>query len=110
MPKLAPGRFGLYDPQNEHDACGVAFIVDVEGRKKHSIVQMGITALLNLEHRGASGAEPNTGDGAGILIQNPDAFWRKRVEFELPEEFHYVTGIAFIDPGADKECWRPLAR
>ena len=101
MPKLAPGRFGLYDPQNEHDACGVAFVVDVEGRKKHSIVEMGITALLNLEHRGASGAEPNTGDGAGILIQNPDAFWRKRVDFELPAEFHYVTGIAFIEPEAD---------
>ncbi|CAA9322334.1 MAG: Glutamate synthase [NADPH] large chain, partial [uncultured Frankineae bacterium] len=67
---------GLYDPANEHDACGVAFVADIAGRVTHDTVEQGLTALRNLEHRGASGSEPETGDGAGILVQVPDAFLR----------------------------------
>jgi glutamate synthase (ferredoxin) len=69
-----PPKQGLYDPQFEHDACGVGFIVDMKGRKSHDIVQQGLTILLNLDHRGAVGAEVNTGDGAGILMQMPTNF------------------------------------
>ena len=71
-----PRAQGLYDPRFEHDACGVAFVVDMHGRRSHDIVEQGLTALCNLDHRGATGAEANTGDGAGILIQVPDAFLR----------------------------------
>ncbi len=67
---------GLYDPAFEHDACGVAFVADLAGRRDHGIVQKALTALRNLEHRGARGGEPDTGDGAGILVQVPDAFFR----------------------------------
>ena len=79
-----PAAFGLYDPANEHDACGVSFVVDMQGRASHDIVAMGVGALCNLEHRGAPGAEANTGDGAGILIQMPDRFLRAVVDFDLP--------------------------
>src|SRR3954465_5251160 len=71
-----PAAQGLYSPDNEHDACGVAFVVDIAGRASHDIVESGLTALRNMEHRGASGSEPDSGDGAGILIQVPDAFLR----------------------------------
>ena len=91
-----PGPVGLYDPANEHDSCGVAFVVDMHGRRSRDIVDKAITALLNLEHRGAAGAEPNTGDGAGILIQVPDKFFRAVVDFDLPAEGAYATGIAFL--------------
>jgi glutamate synthase (NADPH/NADH) large chain len=97
-----PPAQGLYDPAFEHDACGVAFVVDQHGRRSHELVQMGITALVNLDHRGASGAEVNTGDGAGILIQIPDAFYRDVVGFDLPEAGRYATGIAFL-PGTGTE-------
>ncbi len=97
--KQAPGPMGLYDPANEHDACGVAFVVDMHGRRSRDIVEKAITALVNLEHRGAAGAEPNTGDGAGILIQVPDRFLRDVVDFTLPEEGAYATGIAFLPQG-----------
>ncbi len=97
-PGLPPAQ-GLYDPAFEHDACGVAFVVDQHGRRSHELVQQGVTALVNLDHRGASGAEVNTGDGAGILIQVPDAFFRSVVGFELPDSGRYATGIAFI-PGS----------
>ncbi|AYF74696.1 glutamate synthase large subunit [Nocardia yunnanensis] len=96
---------GLYDPANEHDACGVAFVVDMHGRRSRDIVDKAITALLNLEHRGAAGAEPNSGDGAGILIQLPDKFFRAIVDFELPAEGSYATGIAFL-PQARREAAR----
>ncbi len=69
-----PPRQGLYDPQNERDACGFGFVVDVKGRASHDIVEKALTVLLNLEHRGATGAEKNTGDGAGLLLQTPHAF------------------------------------
>ncbi|MBL1073278.1 glutamate synthase large subunit [Nocardia sp. 2] len=101
----SPGPRGLYDPANEHDACGVAFVVDMHGRRSRDIVDKAITALLNLEHRGAAGAEPNSGDGAGILIQLPDKFFRAIVDFELPAEGSYATGIAFL-PQARREAAR----
>ncbi|NMO04041.1 glutamate synthase large subunit [Gordonia sp. TBRC 11910] len=99
--KQAPGPQGLYDPANEHDACGVAFVVDMHGRRSRDIVEKAITALVNLEHRGAAGAEPNTGDGAGILIQVPDRFFREVVDFTLPEQGEYATGIAFLPQGSE---------
>src|SRR5258705_12151597 len=67
---------GLYDPAYEHDACGVAFVADIEGRRSHAVVSQGLAALCRLDHRGARGAEPNTGDGAGIMLQVPDEFYR----------------------------------
>ncbi|MEO9224666.1 MAG: glutamate synthase large subunit, partial [Acidimicrobiales bacterium] len=100
---IRPGQrgHGLYDPANEHDACGVAFVVDLLGRPSHDIVSKGVGALCNLEHRGASGAETDTGDGAGILIQVPDEFFRSEVPFDLPEVGSYATGIAFLPADAD---------
>jgi glutamate synthase (NADPH) large chain len=87
----------LYVPEFEHDACGVAMVADLKGRRDHSIVRRALTALLRLEHRGARGAEINTGDGAGILLQIPDAFFRAVVEFDLPEEEGaYAAGLAFL--------------
>ena len=91
-----PPRFGLYDPANEHDSCGVAFVVDIKGRATHEIVAMGIGALCNLEHRGAQGAEANTGDGAGITMQIPDRFLRSVVDFDLPPAGQYAVGMAFL--------------
>ncbi|SBS72551.1 glutamate synthase, large subunit [uncultured Mycobacterium sp.] len=91
-----PRSVGLYNPAFEHDACGVAMVVDIHGRRSRDIVDKAITALLNLEHRGAAGAEPNSGDGAGILLQIPDAFLRAVVDFDLPDEGSYATGIAFL--------------
>ncbi len=93
-----PPRQGLYDPAHEHDACGVAFVATLTGEASHDIVVKALTALRNLEHRGAAGAEPNSGDGAGILMQVPDAFLREVVDFELPGAGHYAVGTAFL-PG-----------
>ncbi|MEA3020071.1 MAG: glutamate synthase large chain, partial [Actinomycetota bacterium] len=100
----APGKQGLYDPRFEHDACGVAFVVDMKGRASHDIVTKGLQALCNLDHRGAAGAEPNTGDGAGILLQLPDRFLREVVDFRLPPAGSYATGIAFLPPGAGADA------
>ena len=96
-----PPKQGLYDPAYEHDACGVAFVVDMHGRRSHTIVRQGLTALINLEHRGAAGAEVNSGDGAGILIQVPDTFFRAAVDVALPEptqdgQARYAVGMAFL--------------
>jgi len=93
---MAPQAQGLYNPAYEHDSCGVAMVADMHGRRSRDIVDKAITALLNMEHRGAQGAEPNTGDGAGILLQVPDEFLRAVVDFELPEPGSYATGIAFL--------------
>ena len=79
-----PAAQGLYDPAQEHDACGVAFVADLHGRRSHDVVATGSVALCRLDHRGARGAEPNTGDGAGIMIQVPDEFCRAVVDFALP--------------------------
>ena len=94
---------GLYRPQYEHDACGVAFVVNAQGRRSHTIVQQGLSALCRMEHRGARGADPEMGDGAGILVQVPDAFLRDAVDFALPEPGHYATGLVFL-PSDDADA------
>ena len=96
-----PSAQGLYNPADEHDACGVAMIATLKKEPTHEIVAQALTALRNLEHRGASGAEPDSGDGAGILIRIPDEFYRIVVEFDLPDAGSYATGIAFIDKEFD---------
>ncbi|MDQ6686880.1 MAG: glutamate synthase large subunit [Actinomycetota bacterium] len=97
-----PSTQGLYDPRHEHDACGVAFVATLTGVPSHQIVSQALSALRNLDHRGAAGAEPNSGDGAGILLQIPDAFFRAVVDFELPAFRAYAVGTAFI-PGDDEQ-------
>ncbi len=87
---------GLYDPAFEHDACGVGFVADLPGRKSHDVVAKALKILCNLEHRGAEGGDPGTGDGAGILTQIPDEFFRAVAGFPLPEPGRYAAGLAFI--------------
>ena len=99
-PSGLPSAQGLYDPRFEHDACGVNFVVHMKGQRSHQIVRHGLGALCNMDHRGAAGAEENTGDGAGILLQIPDAFFRAVLPFDLPEEGHYATGLAFLPADA----------
>src|ERR1700750_44083 len=96
-----PAPQGLYDGAHEHDACGVAFVATMTGVPSHAIVSQALTALRTLEHRGAAGAEPNSGDGAGILMQVPDAFLRAVVGFELPPLGAYAMGTAFLEGDAD---------
>jgi len=94
-----PSRQGLYDPTYEHEACGVGFVVNVAGKKSHRIVRDGVRVLENLGHRGASGSEENTGDGAGILVQLPDAFLRgvtANVGIDLPPAGQYAAGMVFL--------------
>src|SRR5262245_57871163 len=93
---FSPSRQGLYDPGDERDACGVGFVVDIKGRKSNAIVRKAMKVLINLEHRGACGCEANTGDGAGILIQTPDRFFRKVVPFALPDAGSYGAGLIFL--------------
>jgi glutamate synthase (NADPH/NADH) large chain len=92
-----PQAVAMYDPANEHDACGVAMVATLNKTKNHEIVSKALTALRNLEHRGASGAEIDSGDGAGILIQIPDEFYRSVVDFKLPNLGSYATGVFFIE-------------
>ena len=99
LPSNYPPAQGLYNPDKEHDACGVAMVATLNKTTTHDIVEKALTALRNLEHRGASGAEPDSGDGAGILIRIPDRFFREVVEFDLPVSGSYATGIAFIEKG-----------
>ena len=99
-----PSRQGLYDPRNEHDACGVGFIVHIKGQKSHAIVRQGLDLLENLTHRGAVGADPCAGDGAGILIQIPDTFFRTECPksgFSLPAAGEYAVGMVFLPRSAD---------
>ena len=91
-----PAKSGLYDPNFEHDACGVAMVATLNKKATHEIVSKGLEALRNLEHRGASGAEVNSGDGAGILICIPDEFFREVISFTLPDRGSYAAGIAFL--------------
>ncbi|GGP42018.1 glutamate synthase [Streptomyces melanogenes] len=86
----------MYDPRNEHDACGVGFVATLTGEASHELVEQALTVLRNLEHRGATGSEPDSGDGAGVLLQVPDAFLREVTSFELPEAGAYAVGIAFL--------------
>ncbi|SCE91220.1 glutamate synthase (NADH) large subunit [Micromonospora viridifaciens] len=95
-PQPDPEATGLYDPAYEHDACGVAFVADLHGRRSHQVVADGLAALCRLDHRGARGAEHNTGDGAGIMMQVPDAFLRASVHFPLPPAGQYATGLVFL--------------
>ncbi|WP_326649283.1 MULTISPECIES: glutamate synthase large subunit [unclassified Streptomyces] len=91
-----PAPQGMYDPRNEHDACGVGFVATLTGVASHELVEQALTVLRNLEHRGATGSEPDSGDGAGILLQVPDAFLREVSDFDLPEAGAYAVGIAFL--------------
>ncbi|MCZ7413710.1 glutamate synthase large subunit [Streptomyces sp. WMMC897] len=95
-----PAKQGLYDPRYEHDACGVGFVATLTGEASHQLVEQALTVLRNLEHRGATGSEPDSGDGAGILVQVPDAFLRETVSFELPEAGAYAVGIGFLPADA----------
>ncbi|WP_284581758.1 glutamate synthase large subunit [Streptomyces sp. 2P-4] len=91
-----PAPQGMYDPRNEKDACGVGFVANLTGEATHALVEQALTVLRNLEHRGATGSEPDSGDGAGILSQVPDAFLREVAGFRLPEAGAYAVGIAFL--------------
>ncbi|RME93856.1 MAG: glutamate synthase large subunit [Verrucomicrobia bacterium] len=110
-----PPRQGLYDPWFEKDACGVGFVVQMKGRKSHTIIEQGLQILLHLTHRGACGAEPNTGDGAGILMQTPHRFLAAAVReagFELPEAGQYGVGMLFLpkDPAQREACEQAFER
>jgi glutamate synthase (NADPH) large chain len=96
----ANDQAGLYDPRYEHDACGVGMVADLSGRRVHSTVAQALTVLRNLDHRGAKGADPETGDGAGILTQIPDELFRAVSAFELPPPGYYAAGLAFVPPAA----------
>lgn len=96
-----PPKQGLYDPQYEHDACGVGFVVNIKGKKTNEIIRQSLTVLVNLDHRGARGAEHNTGDGAGILMQIPDKFLQKKtaeLKIDLPPAGQYAVGMIFLPP------------
>ena len=99
--QTTPGPSGLYDPRFEHDSCGVSFVAHMKGQRSNQLVRTGLLALTNMEHRGATGAEADTGDGAGILIQIPDQLFRATVSFELPGEGAYAAGIAFLPPAQE---------
>ncbi|HWG01047.1 MAG TPA: hypothetical protein VG164_04265, partial [Trebonia sp.] len=95
---------GLYDSRFEHDACGVGFVADLSARGGHDVVASALRVLCNLEHRGAAGADPETGDGAGILTQIPDEFFRSVTEFALPETGAYAAGLAFLPADESKRA------
>jgi glutamate synthase (NADPH/NADH) large chain len=94
--RALPTTQGLYDPALEHDACGVGFVCHIKNEKSHRIVEQGLAILERLTHRGAVGADPKAGDGAGILMQIPDAFFRAEVDFDLPPPGHYGVGMLFL--------------
>ena len=94
-----PERQGLYDPRNEHDACGVGFVANIKGRKSHDIIRQGLKILVNLDHRGAVGADPLVGDGAGCLIQTPDKLlrhWASGQGINLPPAGRYGVAMCFL--------------
>ena len=107
-----PPKQGLYDPKFEHDACGIGFVVNIKGKKSHRIVEQALTVLQNLDHRGACGCEENTGDGAGILLQVPHAFFQHACDglgFRLPEPGQYGVGMIFLPDGDERHrCERVL--
>ncbi len=106
---LRPARQGLYDPRLEHEACGVGFVADIGGTPSHAIVRKGLAVLENLEHRGACGCDPETGDGAGILIQLPHRFLRgqaDRLGFALPEPGAYAVGQVFLATDPGERAWQ----
>lgn len=97
---------GLYSPQYEHDACGVGFVVNMDGRAEHGIVERGVQVLVNLLHRGATGADVKTGDGAGLLLQIPHRFFKESLKMKLPAPGHYAVGMLFVPQNEmyRKEC------
>ena len=104
MPEQYMPKQGLYDPRFEHDSCGVGFVAHLKGQKSHAIIRNGIQVLENLSHRGACGCDPETGDGAGITIQMPDTFLRKKcaqLHIDLPPLGDYGAGIVFLPPLAE---------
>ncbi|MBC7780732.1 MAG: glutamate synthase subunit alpha, partial [Proteobacteria bacterium] len=110
-----PAAQGLYDPAQEHDACGVGFVAHIKGQKSHAIVEQGLLILKNLTHRGAVGADPKASDGAGVLIQIPDAFFREemaRQGIELPPPGEYGVGFVFLprEPASRYACEREIER
>ncbi|MDA0305210.1 MAG: glutamate synthase large subunit [Proteobacteria bacterium] len=110
-----PEAQGLYDPKNEHDNCGIGFIANIKNRKSHEIVRQGIQILINLDHRGAVGADPLAGDGAGILLQLPDRLLRdeaQKLGFSLPDEGDYAVGVVFLpdNPSVIKACTGAIER
>ncbi len=112
---MPPARQGLYDPANEHDACGLGFIAHIKGQKSHAIVDQALSILVNLTHRGATGADPLQGDGAGILIQLPDAFLRRacgRQGLTLPAVGQYGVGMVFLpkEPASRMACEQEIER
>ncbi len=115
LPEVSPpAGQGLYNPGDERDACGVGFVVHMKGKRSHDIVRKALHVLINLEHRGACGCEANTGDGAGILVQPPDTFFRKNVSFTLPAAGSYGAGLVFLphderDRGKIKELIAKIA-
>jgi len=98
-----PAAQGLYDPANEHDACGVSFIADLNGTPTNRVVALAVNALTCLQHRGATNAEPNTGDGAGILVQVPHRLLSEEIP-GLPAQGLYATGIGFLPVDADEQA------
>ena len=105
----APAKHGLYDPQWEHDACGIGAVANISGRRDHSIIEYGNEVLLNLMHRGAAGSDESTGDGAGILFQIPHEFFDeevRRLRFRLPERNRYGVAMVFgpRDPDFRGRC------
>ena len=101
---------GLYDPALDKDSCGVGFIADIKGRKSHQLVEDALAILCNLEHRGAVGADPRAGDGAGILVQIPHKFFAKKADrlgFALPQPGEYAVGALFMPRDPD---WRQVIR
>src|SRR5438270_13286829 len=97
---------GLYDPRNEHDACGVGFVVYIKGRKSHDIIRRGLQILVNLDHRGAVGADPLMGDGAGCMIQMPDQLlrhWAEEQRIELPSPGRYAVAMCFLP--MERRAW-----
>src|SRR5580693_604099 len=104
-----PPQQGLYDPRHEHDACGMGFVVDLQGNKSHEIIRKGIEILINLTHRGACGCDPETGDGAGVLIQIPHEFFSRKcgeLGFSLPDPGTYGVGMMFlpVEPQQRLQC------
>src|SRR5215212_1042170 len=99
---VTPARSTLYEPWTEHDACGVGFVADIAGRRSRSVVDDGLEVLRRLSHRGACGADPETGDGAGILLQLPERFFRAeagRLGLPLAEGRRFAIGQVFLPPG-----------
>ncbi len=110
--RALPPAQGLYDPAHEHDACGVGFVCNIKNQKSHAIVRQGLELLERLTHRGAVGADPKAGDGAGILVQIPDAFFRAVIDFELPPAGSYGVGMVFMpkDEAARQETQATVER